>query len=247
MRANRTLALLSTLFELAVVWKMRPDNPSKGIKRYPEERRERFLTTAETERLMAVLDKRADQSADAIGLLLMTGARRSEILQAKWSEIDLDVGAWTKPSAHTKQKRLHRIPLNQPARALLKRMRHDADKENERRARYGQPPEDLLFPMPPSRRKKDATNLERAQVSLQTAWEEVREEAQLVGVRLHDLRHSYASILASSGLSLPVIGQLLGHTQVATTQRYSHLTDEALRAATEKAGQVIAFPKRRRA
>jgi integrase len=206
------------MFGLAVQWEMRPDNPCRGVARNREVGRERYLSPAELTRLMAALaaDKRQDR-ANLIRLLLLTGCRRGEMLQATWDEFDLDAGVWTKPASRTKQGRSHRIPLSAPARLILGEMRAAADSP-------------MLFP---ARRRNSV------QVNLNGFWRQVCVAAGIEGVRMHDLRHAYASFLASGGLSLPIIGALLGHSQPSTTNRYSHLLDDPLRQATEKVGQII--------
>jgi integrase len=209
---------------------MRPDNPAQGVERAPEERRERFLTPAEIARLDEALAACPERvSANATRLLLLTGARRGEALGATWDQFDLAAGVWIKPATTTKQGKPHRVPLSAPALALLSEMRATADVENERRKRDGLPELVHLFP------GKDGKLL----TGIKRFWARVCKAAGISGVRLHDLRHTYASILASSGLSLPIIGSLLGHSQPATTARYAHLLDDPLRAATERAGAVI--------
>lgn len=229
-RANRTIAVLSKAFTLAVKWEMRADNPARGIERAPEDKRERFLTPAEIARLGAVLAEHPERtSANAVRLLLLTGARRSEVLGTTWNQFDLAAGAWVKPASATKQAKLHRVPLSAPALALLSEMRAEADKEDGRRAKHRLPAIPFAFP------GKEGQPLQE----IKRFWASVCSKAGISGVRLHDLRHTYASILASSGLSLPIIGALLGHTQAATTQRYAHLMDDPLRAATERVGAVV--------
>ena len=250
-RANRTVAVLSKMMALAVKWEMRADNPVPGIERAPEEKRERFLTPAEIGRLAEVLATHKEKaSCNAIRLLLLTGARRGEMLSARWSEIDLEVGAWLKPSAHTKTKKEHRVPLSAPALLLLTEMRAEADKEVKRGGTA-----EFVFP---GASDKPLQEIKRVWLSVCRGAGLARqvEKADAKGrpvkaadgtplmvwqttVRIHDLRHTYASILASSGLSLPVIGALLGHTQPATTQRYAHLSDDPLRAARERVGAVV--------
>jgi integrase len=231
-RANRTIAVLSKMFALAVTtWKMRPDNPVIGVERAPEQKRERYLSPAEIARLGDALALHPEKgSANAIRLLLLTGARRGEVLSATWSQFDLDAGVWTKPAATTKQAKLHRVPLSKPALIILTEMKAAADKENTSRLRdkVG-PPEVYLFP---GVRGGHVTEIKKS-------WTSLCSKAGINGARLHDLRHTYASILASSGLSLPIIGQLLGHTQAATTARYAHLSDDPLRAATERIGAIV--------
>jgi integrase len=217
-RANRVVAVLSKMFSLAIKWEMRSDNPAKGIERRPGQGRTRFLTPAEIARLGEVLAKHPQRaSANAVRLLLLTGARRGEVLGATWDQFDLTGGVWVKPASTTKQRTLHRVPLSVPALALLAEMRAKA------------PSERFLFPGTGDRPLRDVKKL----------WASVCRQAGIERARLHDLRHTYASILASSGLSLPIIGALLGHTQAQTTARYAHLLDDPLRAATERAAEAI--------
>lgn len=227
-RANRTVAVLSKMLALAVKWEMRTDNPARGIEREPEQKRERFLSPAEIARLGEALAGHPERiSAAAIRLLLLTGARRGELLSATWAQFDLAAGVWTKPSAATKQKKDHRVPLSAAARAVLAELQDRAD-----------PACPYVFP---SRGVPDSEGGTKwfPLTEVRRTWASVTEAAGLTGVRLHDLRHSYASILASSGLSLPIIGALLGHTQAATTARYAHLLDDPLRAATERVGVLV--------
>jgi integrase len=216
--ANRTLAVLSKMFSLAVKWQMRADNPCRGVERNAEAKRTRYLSGAELDRLTVALDELSDQgAANAVRLLLLTGARRGELLAAKWGDIDLDAGVWNKPGATTKTKTSHSVPLSKPACRLLAKMRAAAGS-------------DWLFP---------ALSGNGHRRHINAAWIRVRKAAKLPDVHLHDLRHTYATILASSGLSLPVIGKLLGHATPMMTQRYAHLTDDPLRQATERVGAVI--------
>jgi integrase len=220
-RANRTMALISKMFSLAVRWEMRADNPAKGIERNNEEARERYLIGDELRRLIDALASYPNQmTANAIRLLLLTGARRGEVLAARWDQFDLEAGVWVKPSSHTKQKRLHRVPLSAGARLLLVEIKTSAGSS------------EFLFP--------SELGTKGHLTEIKKAWASIKLAAGLDGVRTHDLRHSYASILASSGLSLPVIGALLGHTQASTTKRYAHLFDDPLRAAADRVGAVVA-------
>jgi hypothetical protein len=116
--ANRVITLLGRLFNLAVRWQWRADNPAKGVERNRESRRQRYLSNAELARLMAALAAEPDrQAANVFRLLLLTGSRKSEVLGAKWADLDLEAGVWTKLGATTKQKTEHRVPLSGPARA----------------------------------------------------------------------------------------------------------------------------------
>jgi integrase len=214
-RANRCAALLSKMFALSIRWQWRDDNPARAIERNPENPRNRYLTGDELERLVAALSAYPNQQAtSAVRLLLLTGSRRMEVLSARWTEFDFEKGNWRKPSAHTKTKRDHVVPLSAPALQLLASM--------PRTGPY-------VFPGRGEDHLRD----------IKTPWAQLCKAANIEGLRLHDLRHSFASILVSSGASLPLIGALLGHVQPGTTQRYSHLFDEAQRAATERVAAVI--------
>jgi integrase len=228
--ANRAAAVASKMLSLAIKWEMRTDNPARGIERAQEHKRTRFLSGAEIARLSETLANHPEQeSANVVRLLLLTGARRGEVLSARWEQFDLTVGVWTKPAATTKQNRDHRLPLSAPALQLLTEMKNEADRENERRACHGMKPIPFLFP------GKDGRPL----TTIKHFWTAVCKKADITGGRIHDLRHTHASILASLGLSLPIIGALLGHTQAATTARYAHLLDDPLRAATERVGAIV--------
>jgi integrase len=226
--ANRVAALLSKMFALAIRWGMRAGNPAKGIERNHEERRYRYLTGDELRRLTGALTACPNQTAaNAVRLLLLTGARRGEVLGATWDQFDLAAGIWRKPSSHTKQKREHRVPLSAPARQLLADIRAAAERRAEEKNRD---PSSHVFPG----RVGDGPMVE-----IKTAWGGICRAAKLDGVRIHDLRHTYASVLGSAGLSLPVIGPLLGHTQPGTTARYAHLFDDPLRAAAERVAAIV--------
>jgi integrase len=225
--ANRTVALLSKMFNLAMRWEMRSDNPAKGIERNQEHKRERYLSADELIRLSGALAEHDDKdAANIIRLLLLTGARKGEVLSARWDQFDLDEGVWSKPAASTKQKTAHRVPLSAPARQVLVAVRKAADK-NEVNSEF-------LFP----------GRLAGHRENVKDNWAVICKAAKISGARIHDLRHTYASVLASAGQSLPIIGALLGHTQASTTQRYAHLLDDPLRKATERAGAIVTGKKR---
>ncbi len=220
-QANRVLALLSKMFNLAVQWEWRRDNPAKGIKRYDEEKRDRWLSDEELRRLCRVLDEHPNQRAsNAVRLQLLTGARLGEVLKAERTDFDLQRGVWTKPSHHTKQKRREHVPLSAEAQALVAAILSEQD--------AGSP---YLFP-------GDAPG--KPLQDIKKFWASVLRKTGLRAYRLHDNRHTYASHLVSSGLSLEIVGRLLGHTQASTTKRYAHLADDPLRAATDRFGQKMA-------
>ena len=218
-QANRTIALASRLFTLAIRWGWRTDNPCRGTEHNEEHKRRRYLTAAELERLLKALDELRDQgAANVVRLLLLTGARMGELLAARWDDVDLAARVWTKPASTTKQRATHSVPLSEAACRLLTRMREQTLVKDE-----------WLFPARAGGHRQH----------IDKAWTKLRKAADIPDVRLHDLRHTFASVLASAGLSLPVIGALLGHATPVTTHRYAHLFDDPLRAATERASAII--------
>lgn len=205
--ANRYLAVLSKMFNLAEEWKMRPQgsNPCMHIKKFKESRRDRFLTQDEKDNVMDALEKECAKGginatvATAIQLLLLTGARKSEILSLRWDYVHTDSSIIYLPDSKTGRKS---IPISNKSIAKLKTLRKQ-DPEGE-----------FVFP---SYGKSEHL------VELKSAWERICETAGISGVRIHDLRHSFASFMAQGGASLPEIGFILGHKQASTTQRYAHL------------------------
>jgi integrase len=141
----------------------------------------------------------------------------------RWDDIDWKKGTWTKPSHITKSKIDHTTPLSAPALQLLSKI-YDAQKQSGERS-------DWVFP---SHRAAADGHV----IDVKQDWPKLCKAAKITGLRVHDLRHSFASQLASSGASLPLIGQLLGHSQPATTARYAHLFDTAQRAAVERVGAI---------
>jgi integrase len=220
-QANRVLSLLSKMFNLAVEWKWRPDNPAKGIERYEEQKRERWLSDEELRGLCAVLDEHSNtRAANALRLQLLTGARLGEVLTSRKDDFDLHRGIWTKPSHQTKQKRAQHLPLSAQALALVASIIEASDANSP-----------FLFPG-----NKPGQPLRE----IKKFWSAVLRQAGITNYRRHDNRHTYASHLVSSGLSLEIVGRLLGHSIPTTTQRYAHLADDSLRAATDRFGSKIA-------
>jgi integrase len=225
--ANRVLALLSKMFSLAERWGLRGDgtNPCRHIDKYPEQKIERYLSADELARLAAALNEAEHtatelQSAiDAVRMLIFTGARRGEVLGLKWSEVDTDRGMLHLADSKTGKKTLY---LSGPALEILKGIEP-------------QPGNPFVFA---------GAKSGSALVNLSKPWKRLCKAAQIEGVRLHDLRHSFASIGAGRGLSLPVIGALLGHQQAATTQRYAHLAADPLKQASSLIGEQIAAAMR---
>lgn len=217
--ANRALGIASALFSFAVRRELREDNPAHGVRRYREQPRNRYLKPDELRRVIKALNEHSNQDAcDAIRLLILTGARKSEVLGMRWPHVDLEQGLWSKPAESTKSRRPHRALLSPRALELLQR-RESVALSNE-----------YVFP----NRQKDGPRTELTRV-----WHDIRKEAGLEDVRLHDLRHSYASFVASNGGSLPLIGALLGHRSHASTYRYTHLMDAPLRAAVDSVDAII--------
>jgi integrase len=217
-QANRTAAVLSKMFSLSVRWRLRSTNPVQGLERNVEHPRSRYLTESELPALLAAIEGHSDkQAARVFRFLLLTGCRRSEAQAATWDQLDLRLGVWVKAASATKQGKLHRVPLSVEALDLLRRIRAEADATP------------WVFP-------RAVTHVPH----LNRNWRAVCRAAGIDGLRLHDLRHSFASLLVGEGLGLPIVGALLGHSRPATTNRYAHLSDEPLRAATERVGKLVA-------
>lgn len=219
-QANRLLAVLSRVFSLSVEEEYRTTNPCKGVKKFPEDQRTRHLSEAEVARLLDACDRAEDRAAaDAVRLLLFTGARLQEVLKAPWSQFDLDRGVWEKPSSHTKTKRQHRVELGAPALAVLRRMRTQSP--------WGR----FLFP---GRQRPDSAE-ERPRSDLKRPWARITADAGLDDVSLHDLRRTTASFMLDENVPLTVIGAALGHSQIATTQRYARLRQSAQQEGVNRA------------
>jgi len=222
-QANSTLAMLSKFFGWAEKRGLRPDgsNPCRHVEKYPEGRRERFLSQAELGRLGDALREAEQQKScspwviAAIRLLTLTGARRNEILTLRWEHVSEEHESLLLPDSKTGRKA---IRLNAPALALL----HDIPRL-----------EDNPYVICGERAGRHLVNLEKP-------WRRIRAAAKLDDVRLHDLRHSFASVAASGGQSLVIIGKMLGHSQPATTARYAHLADEPVSTASDAVGRYIA-------
>jgi len=225
-RANRILAVASKMFSLALVSKAGETlpwrnaslgNPCKGIERNHEEAKERFFSQPELTAISDALAKYDGVAADCVRLIMLTGARPAEAMKAQWEEFDREPGYWIKPSAHVKQRKTHKLPLSPAAIELVDRLR------KKRKGKW-------VFPG-----DKAGEHL----AALWHVWHFVRKEAGFgKDARAYDLRHTFASVGAGGGLSLPIIGRLSGHTQPRTTQRYAHLADDPLREAAAPASRV---------
>jgi integrase len=220
--ANHLLRVLSSFFTWCERHGYRPDgsNPCRHVVLYREEKRRRYLSPRELRRLaraLAVAERCGAVTpwmAAAIRLLVLTGARLGEVLGLRWEWVDLSRGDLRLPDSKTGAKVVH---LNAPARAVVAGL-----------AKVDGNP----FVIVGGKEGRCLVNLEKP-------WRRVRKAALLNDVRLHDLRHSHASVGAAAGLSLPLIGALLGHSQPATTARYAHLADDPVKAAAELIGERL--------
>ncbi len=217
--ATRTVGLLGGIFTFAVDRDICKTNPVQGVKRFRDRKGERFLSPREIAVLgfgLAVMEDTKTISpimASAIRLLLLTGCRKSEILSLRWSFVDVGRSYLRLPDSKTGDKI---VPLGEPALNLLAELPRLSD---------------WVFP---------ASTGEGHMVGLPPAWEALREWCGLDGLRLHDLRHSFASVGVAAGDSLPIIGALLGHADSATTSRYAHLSADPLKAAADRIAGAIA-------
>lgn len=225
--ANRTLALLSKMFNLAELWGLRPDgsNPCRHVKRFPERQRERFLSADELARLGEVLVEAEDTQTEmpsviaCIRLLVFTGCRLSEIRTLRWEDVDFEHQCLHLSNTKTGSKIVH---LGAPALEALAALE-----------RFEDNPYVIVG-------QKHGAHL----VNMEKPWQRIRGRAGLDDVRLHDLRHTFASVGASAGLSLPIIGKMLGHTQAQTTQRYAHLAADPIKQAVEQVSGHVAAAMR---
>ena len=206
--ANRLKAVVSGMYGVAINLGWIEVNPCKGVVVYREQGRERYLTTAEQVAVVAYLGAHKNQcAADVVRLLMLTGARRGEVLKATWDMFDLNRKVWIKPSHHTKQNRGHVVGLPAAAIQIIER-------------RFVKLGETSVYVFP---RRSDP---DKPIVGIKNFWARLQLDLGLAGLRIHDLRHTSASILISAGHSLAEVGGVLGHTQSRTTERYAHLFDE---------------------
>ena len=221
--ANRMTAMLSKMFSLAERWGVIPrgSNPARGVRHFPEKKIERYLTAADYTRLFEAIHKAdaADVAKDALRVLALTGMRATEPLKARASDLDVRRGELLLLETKTGRRRLK---LSDAALEILKR-----------RARAAPGKNGFLFPG-----RKRGSSLSYSK--LYDVWLAVRAAANLEDLRMHDLRHSFASVAADEGLSLLEVGGLLGHKTPLTTARYAHLFDESQRKAANTVGGRIA-------
>lgn len=220
--SNRCLTLLSTMFNQAELWGLRSkaSNPVKGVARFSEKSRDRYLSVTEFGKLAATLDNVERSEAEsiyaitAIRLLIATGARLSEILTLQWNHVQLDRRRMRLTDSKSGPKT---IELTAQAVDLLKGLtRIDGNPYVIVGRRHGQ-----------------------HLIDLQRPWQRIRAAAGISDVRIHDLRHSFATIAAQNGFTREVIGKLLGHRSSETTRRYAHLAESYIAQENDKIGQLL--------
>ncbi|MFN3748304.1 MAG: tyrosine-type recombinase/integrase [Sphingorhabdus sp.] len=222
-QANRNLEIVSKMFNLAELWGLRPDgtNPRRHIKKYAEKKRERYYSPAELGAIGRTLNEMEQERIElpsaiaAVRLLLFTGCRLNEILRLQWEYVDFENKMLRLPDSKTGAKT---VLLGSSAIEVLSAIPRDA---NNRFVIAGRNPGAHL-------------------TDLQPFWQRVRARAGLKDARIHDLRHTFASVAVSNGQTLPMIGRLLGHTQVQTTARYAHLANDPVMQAANDITDIIA-------
>ncbi|HEY0841470.1 tyrosine-type recombinase/integrase [Methylotenera sp.] len=218
--ANHYIKLIRRFYSLAVEWNMVTTNPAARIPMFLEDNKvERYMDDVELARLLKVLKTDSRRGVCNIALMLLaTGARLNEVLSATWDQFDLDSRVWRIPASNSKSRRMRPVPINDSAMAVINQL--------DTKGAYAH-----LF-------INKKTKLPYA--SIHKIWEELRVEAELPRLRIHDLRHQAASMLINSGSSLYLVGQVLGHADPITTQRYAHLSIKSLHEASAGASAIIA-------
>lgn len=206
-------------FNLAIEWDMLKENPASGVKLFNLDNKvEHYLDAAELERLMTVLQTGANRPVCMIAMfLLSTGARMNEVLTAKWAQVNRETRTWKIPALNSKSKKVRSVPLNDSALDIINQLDTESDYE-------------YLFVNRVT--SNPYTNIHKA-------WGKIRAQAGLGQLRIHDLRHQYASFLVNSGRTLYEVQQILGHSTSKVTERYSHLSSATLQAAANSASVMI--------
>ena len=216
---NRVIILLRYMFNLAIKWEIEGvfRNPTAGIPLLKENNQvERFLSAEEAKALLiAIKASKNPMLQHIVSMLILTGARKREVLDAKWEDFDMERTSWRIPNTKAGKARI--VPLSDTATALLTKLR------KKKRSPYAFANPTTLKPYK----------------SIYYSWHTARKEAGLDDVRIHDLRHSFASFLVNAGRSLYEVQTLLGHTQIKTTQRYAHLSTTSLRAASNEVSLAV--------
>lgn len=214
--ANRTLAMLLTVFNRAIEWGWCQSNPAKGIKKFKEHSRDRFLQADELPRLFKSLAQEPnDAIRDYVLMSLFTGARKSNVLAMRWSDINFDQATWCIPM--TKNGEKHTVPLVEPALEILK-------------IRQARIKSQWVFP---------GNGVKGHLVDPKKTWQRILDRAEIKDLRLHDLRRSLGSWQAVTGASLPIIGKTLAHKHVNTTTIYARLNLDPVRESMHKATQAM--------
>lgn len=218
---NRWQVILGHMYKMAKKWGLpgSDNNPLAGVPQKPvDNKKERFLTADETKRLLEAVDASANtQLGPIVRLLLLTGCRKRELLDAKWSEIDLDKQVWRIPMERAKTSKTRHVPLSDQALAVLGSLRRWEGC-------------DFVVPNPESL---------KPYTSIHFSWDLARKAAGLPDVRIHDCRHSFASWLVEAGYSIYIVSKALGHASSRTTERYAHVSDTTLRSASNAAANLI--------
>ena len=226
--ASRCTIIFQAMMAWAVKRKILVAHLTLSVVRYKTERRERFISVDEVQKVFEAterLEKRGEVRSEfgvIIRLLILTGARRGEIQGLQWREVDIDRRSIVLPDARSKTG-ARRIPLSDAAIEVLEGIKRKGD---------------FVFPANRANAASGHT------VGLPRAWRAIREEAGLEDLRIHDLRHSFASFAAEAGASLQLIGKALGHTQMRTTERYAHLRDDPLHALVNEIGERVKAAKK---
>ena len=218
--ANRHLALLSAMFRRAVEWERVEKNPCTGVKMFRENNAsERFLTETEIAKLVQAMDADPNRTAAAaLKMLLLCGARRNEVAKLKWSALDLERGVWLLHGDDTKNGKTRRIVLSGALIELLQ-------------AQPSRGVSEWVFP------GRDGP--EKPIDNLTKPFNRMLKAAGLEKARIHDLRHTHASMLLASGVDAVVVKNALGHSSLNVTSRYLHLVDTSLKSASEAMARVV--------
>ena len=217
--AARSLAVLGAMLQFAVGRKLIPMNPAKGVRLLKGQKKERFLSEAQVANLAEALSameaerRLSATAAAAVRLLMLTGCRKSEVLSLRWEWIDFERGCLRLPDSKTGAKV---VPLAAAALELLSDLPRSSD-----------------YVLP-------ATRGDGHYTGLQKDWERLRVRAGLSGLRVHDLRHTFASFAVADGNTLFMVGRVLGHKQARTTEIYAHLADDPLRVVADRTAARIA-------
>ncbi len=252
-RANRVIEVLKKAFNLGIHWNIASHNPCLNVKKNKEQPRQFYCTPEQVKAIFEALNNQSPQTAshDAIRMLILTGARKSEVLQARWQDVNLEQGIWTKQAQHTKQRKLHRVPLSDDVIEILKRryQSRSCDWVFEG-AIEGHPLQCIKRTFKTIKEESSVILWQRdftihrllpSLPSSNTTYKSIKKLAEQMDItlpnditpcRIHDLRHTFASAIISNGHDLKIVSALLGHSNIISSNRYSHLYDDTLRKAS---------------